>query len=692
MFNAFPLVRHLLFLIAGIIFYINTGWFHTSVYIVVIVVLVAATFLSLYLKKQWLRGSLILSLFFVSGIVITHQNTPITYSKHYLHHFYFDAYQARVTANAETKPKTYKAEAEILAVRINGKWQKSSGKILLYVPLDAVSKPIYGDVFLINSLPREVEPPKNPLEFNYKAYLQRKGIYAHHFVRAENLRFIENNPPNYLIKAANQLRAYAEAINKQYLKEPQLYGIANAMLLGLRDEIDHDLQSAYSATGAVHVLSVSGMHVGILYLLLQFLFGKLTLTGKPKRKEYPKKQYLFTILIIVILFFYAILTGLSASVVRAAVMFSLLQVAPLVGRKNATFNTVALSAILLLFYNPYWLYDVGFQLSYLAILGILWLYTPLYQLVTFPKYTTWVWSGLSVSLSAQLLTFPLSVYYFHQFPNYFLLTNLCIGFASMLIMYTGFALLSLAPIFTLGASWIAAILGWLLKGMNGIIFAIEQFPFSVYSGISLSVAEVALIYIGSIAFVSFFLKKEIQYIVVATLSCLLLIGSAVVKDLSQTHNNEITFHFIPKQTAISIVHGKQTALLANAELQNDPRLYDFHFKNYYDSLGITRIKKQVIEKTQAVVKVKYQQIGITWIRQKTKTPLTEGNQYLLVSNNSVRQLEKIIKTQKPKLLIIDNSNSKYTTEKLIEQAKQLHIPYISLYEEGSFTLTSDITI
>lgn len=688
MFNAYPLVRHLLFLIAGILTYNATHFFSIYIYVIAGLLFLLAI-LSVRTNLRWLRGSTIFSLFYLMGWWLTYQNTPTNSEKHYFNHFNFDAYQATLISNAETKPKTYKAEAEIVAIRVNDKWQPANGKILMYLPLEIAQKPKYGDKYLIKGIPREVEAPKNPLEFNYKTYLFRKGIEAHHFVRENNFVYLGNQPPYLLLSWANQIRSYSEQQFKTYLKAPALYGIANAMVLGLKDELDHDLRDAYAATGAVHILAVSGMHVGIFYLFLQFLFGKLTWNLKPKRKEYPKKEYGFTILIIVFLILYALITGFSPSVVRATVMFSIMQLATLLDRRNSAFNSIAFSALLLLIYNPYWLFEVGFQLSYLAIIGILWLYPYLNQLITPPnKLASRIWSALSVSFAAQLLTFPVSCYYFHQFPNYFLLTNLFVGVFAAVIMYLGIFVLITSTFSTFLTAALAAIQGFFINVLNESIRFIESFSYSVYDGIAISILEIVVIYIIIYQLATFFIEKEQRNLVIASSFFILLFAWNILEDHQQQKNDEITFHFIPKLTAISIINGKQSALISDEKLQKDPRLYDFHFKNYYDSLGITNIKKHIIAQNESVLQIEYNKTKITWLAQKTTKPLIYPTDYLLISNNSTTQLKKLLENQKPKLIIIDNSNNKYTSKKLVEEAEDLSLDYKLLYDTGSVTIKS----
>ena len=205
--------------------------------------------------------------------------------------------------------------------------------------------------------------------------------------------------------------------------------VASALLLGYRENLDKELVKSYASAGAMHVLAVSGLHVGILYLLLTRIFSFLK-----KVKKVKNGKFILTILIVSFLWFYAIMTGLSASVMRATTMFSFIVIGnELLNRKTSIYNTLAVSAIILMIINPFIVYQVGFQLSYVAVVGIVYLQPKLNRLFySRYKLVRGVWAITCVSLAAQIATFPLSLHYFHQFSTYFFISNLIVIPASSL--------------------------------------------------------------------------------------------------------------------------------------------------------------------------------------------------------------------------------------------------------------------
>jgi competence protein ComEC len=679
-FAPYPLVRHFLCFAAGIGGYLFTDYFDSNFYVAFGIALAGLILFTLKFTQRLIRGVLVWLLFFLSGWMLTFQSTPSNELTHYIHQSEFEYYQAVITSNTEVKPKTYKVAAEVQALKVNGEWQSANGKVLLYFPLDIAERPLYGDLFLVRAMPRDVEAPKNPYEFDYRTYLSRKGIYAHHFLRENDFEKIETVNPGFIYGIANQARMKGNSIFRESLKESGTYSIADAMVLGLRDELDRDLRGAYAAAGAVHILAVSGMHVGIVFLLLQFIFGQ-----RRNSKNKHTKAW-FAVLVITCLFAYALLAGLSASVVRATVMFSFIQLAPLFKREQNIFNTLALSAICLLCWNPYWLLDVGFQLSYVAVFGIVLIYPHANRLI-FPQnlILRWLWQISAVSFSAQLFTFPLSIYYFHQFPNYFLLTNPLVTIAAIAIMPLGLFLLALHSVPYIN-NVLALFLENTIHTLNKTVFFINDLPNSVSTGISISGLEVILLYSVIVCFVLFFLNKGLKSLVFASVVIVTLCGWNIIEDSRQSKHREMTLHFIPKKSGITLLDGKHAVFISDNSIKQDPRLYDFHLKNYYDSKGITNFEVFNPDSLSAVININFEKFDLTWVREQPNKIVSDPASVLLISNNAIKNLSENFRNKLPTHIIIDDSNKKYVVEKLTTQALRLNIKVTSLYEQGSFTI------
>jgi len=586
----------------------------------------------------------------------------------------FDQYMAMIDSYTESKPKTYKVTAKIFAVKKGSKWQKVVGETILYFNKEANTVPEYGEVYVLKNTIREIEAPKNPFEFDYKTYQGRKNIFTHQFLRKGDFMLAGEMKGWSLLKFANSLNVYTHTVFKEILDTPKQMGVAEAMIGGMKAELDFETKQWYSATGAIHVLAVSGMHVVILFMVLNKLLGLFL----------DKKKPLFLVTILLLLWSYAIFTGLSPSVCRSTLMFSMIQLGTFFRRDDNPVNTLFLSAIILLTIVPTWLYDVGFQLSYLAVLGIMVIYPSLKRLYYF-KYMPirWIWEISAVSIAAQIFTLPLTLYYFHQFPNYFLLANPVVSLVSSFMLPIGLLELFIAKIPYLGAA-LGCIFKWLIDILNYSVYLISELPNALSTGLSISSLTVILLFL-TIAFVLLFFKnKEVIYLKLITISCLFISISGAIQLFKQNNQKEITFHFIPNGSGISIIEGRSATFISTDSLCNEPLIYQFHLKNYYDAKGIKNFKTQkVADQGHFIINNDY--INFQWIKTANGQIIEKNSPYLLCSENTIKDLTSL--SEFDGTIILDGSNKKWVVEKIKAEAKQKKKKLVVLYDTGSKTLT-----
>ena len=231
---------------------------------------------------------------------------------------------------------------------------------------------------------------------------------------------------------------------KNYIPGKSAYSLLEALLVGFTEDLEPALMKSYADTGVVHIIAISGMHLALICQILQVI---LLGTGPKKSGRWIKWTML-----VVSLWGYSLLSGGSPSVIRAAAMFSLVLFAKTILREHSFYNTLAASAFVLICFDPYWLWDIGFQLSYAAILGLSLFSKPLRNLFhPQNKILAGVWNSTSVSIAAQILTAPLSVYYFHRFPVYFLIANLLAVPISSIVLAGGILLCICSPIYPSGS-------------------------------------------------------------------------------------------------------------------------------------------------------------------------------------------------------------------------------------------------
>ncbi|MDF2159037.1 ComEC/Rec2 family competence protein [Algoriphagus sp. CAU 1675] len=383
-------------------------------------------------------------------------------------------YIAEVLQYDQEKPNSRENLLEVKFIKKDGTWESAKGKVLLYHRTEAKLKP--GQIISIAKAPESVPPPVNPHEFDYRGFLARKGIANRQFVKDE-LFLLDSNATKTSSFWVENLREKLKGLIQSKVSDRQSQNIALALLLGQKQHLDRDTRKAYSETGVMHVLAVSGLHVGILVGVLILLIKPLSL-GRRKKKFY-------LLGVVLVIWVYAFLTGLSPSVLRASVMFSLIVLGQMRERKPSIFNILAFSAMLMIVIDPEVLFEVGFQLSYLAVLGIV-VIQPLILRWWLPpnKVMEYIWQLICVSVAAQLATFPLSVWYFHSFPPYFLMANLVVVPLTFLAMNVGIPFLVLGFVPYLGDA-LGMVLNFLLKIQFWVLQFIQILPGSRMDGLTI---------------------------------------------------------------------------------------------------------------------------------------------------------------------------------------------------------------
>ena len=338
--------------------------------------------------------------------------------------------------------------------------------------------------------------------------------------------------------------------------------------------------SAYAGAGATHVLAVSGLHVGIVYVILN------TLLKFMDRKR--SLRILKTILLVLLLFGYAGLTGLSASVFRAATMFSFVAIGKAIDRNTNIFNTLAASAFCLILYEPMIIMQVGFQLSYLAVIGIVVIQPRLFELTFFNnRWADWAWSITCVSIAAQIATFPLGLLYFHQFPNLFLISNLLVIPAAGLILYLGFSLF-LASIWKPTLLFFGFLLDTVISSLNQFVVWIERIPYSVLSGIDISTLESLMIYGVIVGFVVFVVHQQ-RFGLYASLSLFVVFMILQIAEVeTQKEQNFIAVYNVKKETVVALVNGTDVTIIASNKFWDDEQFRLFHVQHHWWNIGIDK--------------------------------------------------------------------------------------------------------
>ncbi|WP_432714848.1 ComEC/Rec2 family competence protein [Pedobacter sp.] len=413
----------------------------------------------------------------------------------------------------------------------------------------------YGDQLMLPANYTEIEEPQNPSEFDFKGWLALQNIHHQVYLDQQYATLIKPQQGNAILAFAFALRERQIRILEKLLPDQEAFSVASTLILGYRADLSQETWSAYSKTGTIHALSVSGMHVGIIYVVLNWMLGFMD-----RRKSL---KIMKAVLIICLIWFYALLTGFSPSVLRSAIMLSTFIVAKAAQQHSNSYNILAFSAFVLLVGQPSLLFDVGFQLSYLAVFGLIYLQPIFYQLLYFKFWwADQLWKLLALSLAAQLATFPLSVYYFHQFPVYFLVSNLFIMLPAALMMYLGLSLLLFKLYF------LAPILQGVITFTNKGLKYIADLPFSTFSAIWWNKTELLLMTASLIFIVWAFNSKRKEMLFLALLSFLLLQTSSTFHELQAQEQQKVIVFKLRKNKAAVYIQSTKAFLFTDLDVNS----------------------------------------------------------------------------------------------------------------------------
>ncbi|MCE2893687.1 MAG: competence protein ComEC family protein [Flammeovirgaceae bacterium] len=687
----YAMVRIAAFFTAGILIAIYfPGAFRLQQTVILSVILVFSYFLVIIFVRgrkaglaSGLIGLLAISLLGYAHVLIQTSTGDQTLS-HPVHEP-TKAYLAIVRSSPESKAKSWKFEVEVVATK-NTYWQPEQGRVLLYVSKDIGELSWkYGDQLLIKGSPQALQSPANPGEFDFKRYLSFKSIYHQQFVRAEQVRWIASANRKGFVYYSHQVRAWAQSKLNQYVAGEQQQAIAAALVLGVTDGIDTDLLSAYAASGAMHVLAVSGLHVGIIYGILLFLLRPLN--------RFAWSRWAVAVVSLVCLWVFAFVTGLSPSVLRAVVMFSFVAIARPFGKRTNIYNTLAASAFVLLLYNPYLIMSVGFQLSYLAVLGIVYLQRPIYNLWDVEsRIGDWVWQITCVSIAAQAATFSLGLLYFHQFPVYFLISNLFVIPLSTAVLALGILVLAFSFI-----SPLAIMLGKLLTGiiylLNETVLITEKLPFSLISDIHITTLQCWLLMIFLLCLILIFEFRKVQWLYASVIFAILFSYVQWNHFFNSINRSQFIVYSVSGHYAFEFIMNGQSYFIADSALSQDNDRQRFHIRPNRQLNGVAHVSGgeslPAAKWTKNMLIVEWQAKTIAHISKKgDNTPHHFQVDYLIVSNNSFPLNKKWTGSKKIGKLIVDGSNSRTYITKMRKFATAENIPFYSLLDEGAFTLTN----
>lgn len=635
-----------------------------------------------------ISGNFGLLIVFLIGTMRFYQYKDINDPLHIIHEDgVIEGYSAQVNSGCVDKGKYHLYQIDVEGARIDSLSHQKTGKVHLYVRKNgAANCPLgYGDKVALAMPPFRLPAPKNPHEFNYQQYMAGQNIYYQQFVDVADVKILEKGSKSSVMATAINLRNEFAGLIDQHVAGEQERAIAQALILGIRDGLDQETKRSFSASGAMHVLAVSGLHVGIIIIIISFLL-------KPINKKKGGK-IVSTVVQISFLWFLAMVTGLSPSILRAVTMFSIIIIGQAFYSRPSIYNSLALSAFVLLWYDPNFMFSVGFQLSYIAVLGIVYIYPKIYGRLTFYAWLPdKIWSVTCLSVAAQLATFPLTLYYFHQFPVYFLISNLVVIPAAFLIMSLGIALIALG--YTVVAPLIGGGLYYLIMGLNFVVSFIENLKLSLIDWLYLTPEQTLLIYlmIAGCCCLCHYRQFRFTYCLFVLALAISVVGTYSLLD--QSRKEKLIFYEIGGESVFDQIEGLR-ADLVEVQAINNLDLVRFQVEPNRLSNHLAKIRadknQQLIEGgTDGFAYYLWKGKKFVFIRksvEQLRLSTKIHTDYLVISNNIRVSADFLRANIQCGEIIVDSSNSYRSCHAIERIARMLQINCRILRNEGALTIS-----
>ena len=576
-----PFLKFLLAMIAGILLQswlpVNSSSLMTLL-IAGLVALISFFFIPFFSRYRFsfINGVITSVIFLCFGALLTGQK-DIRNNTKWFGNSYTNQHALITTLEEPTveKTKSIKANATIRYLIKNKISVPVSGKIILYfskeLPAGQTSSPLtYGSQIIFSKPLQEIKNSGNPGGFDYRRYCLFQGITHQVYLKPGEFELLNEKRENWFRKFIYSSREKLLDILRLHIKGPKELGLAEALLIGYKADLEQSLVQSYTNTGVVHIIAISGLHLGLIYWLLA-----LALTPLLKRK---KTRWLRPVLIITGLWLFSVLAGAQPSILRSALMFTCIVFGESLSKKTSIYNTMAVSAFILLCINPRWLWDAGFQLSYAAVLSIIIFMRPVYNIFYIKnKLLDLLWKMNAVTLAAQILTIPISLYHFHQFPNLFLLTNfLAVPLSSAILLGEIFlCTISFIPFLAL---WTGQLISWLIRLMNTYIERIETIPFSVWEGLQINSGQTILLFLFTAGISYWLMEKSTKALAWGLFALLGFLALRSFSFIQSNRQQKIIVYNIPQKKAIDWVNRRNYFFTGDSDLQGNDFIRNFHLR------------------------------------------------------------------------------------------------------------------
>ena len=658
----------LLFLIAGICCQFYTDYWNYGI------VISACILIFLSLTAYWQRKTLFFVFitwitFFLTGMILVYENDATNHTNYFEKHLK-NTSKVILAIDKVLKPGNYHHKYVADVVQLDSK--KTTGHVLLNIEKDSTSLLFHtGDLVFLKNKFQDIKSSLNPHQFNYKHYLKKQGINQQVYITHQEILLLDESKVS-LLRFIDAFRVKIQKSLRRYHFTDDELAVMNALLLGQRQEISKQLSDNYSKAGAIHILAVSGLHVGVILLILSFILKPLERVNNGKLIK--------LVLVILSLWFFAILAGLSASVIRAVTMFSAIALGQFFNKRNAVEHSLIFSMFIILLWKPLFLFDVGFQLSYTAVFGIIWIQPVLYQLWK-PNFfiVDKGWQLITVSVAAQLGVLPISLFYFHQFPGLFFISNLIIIPFLGVILGLGLVVLvlsymSILPLFLEG------FYGDVISILNKVVAFVARQESFLFSEISFSALKMIFSYLLIISGFQLFLKLNTKrcflfFGSILAFQCVLILEKYTIAQKSEFivfHKSKNSIIGIRKGSSFELYHSMDSLQISSQKLLINYKVGEnISSQNYHKLSNLMYYDKQVV--------LIIDKDGLYDIKEL-------NNPIVLLRQSPKINLQRLVKKLKPAIIIADGSNYKSYIENWKTTCKNFKIPFWTTYNQGAYIL------
>lgn len=609
---------------------------------------------------------------FVLGITTHIVHSELTRRSNYIHNVVSEneSHTIEVSLKEKLKSSAYSDRYIASVTNIDGKF--ATGKLLLNISEDSAKHTFaIGSRLQINTKIVRHKSNKNPHQFDYGNYLTKKSILAQSYCSISDIKISTNIDKNIYYYAAQIRNRIINNLRASGMNAAEL-NVAVALILGQQQDISPEILRDYQYAGAVHILSVSGLHVGYLLVFINFILMRLPRTRAGNISRF--------VIIFAVLWCFAVLAGLSPSVIRSVTMFTFVAAGMCLNRDNNIFHTLLVSLLLILVVSPSFLFDVGFQLSYVSLFFIVWV-QPMLSKLWLPKnkLMQYFWNIITVSVAAQIGAMPLSIYYFHQFPGLFFITNLIILPAIGFIMGIGIfimiiALISNVPVFLIKILEFSI---WLINFIIAKIASLEQF---IIQDIPMNIMLSVSLYMLFTAIILWFERPKFQRII-------LVLGAIILVQISFFR----TFYLVETNNETIVLNIRKNSMIIEKNGNKATVFYDKNtFKNGYNNKILqSYLTANFINRSNkfALNNVHYFNGKKLFVIDSFAVfPPDLAADIILLTKSPKINLERFIYANKPKVIVADGSNYKLYVKLWSQTCAKRKIPFHATAEKGFYKI------